>query len=78
MTTSLFDIEQDIMKMWSTADDITALIEMVKTSETVDIEYILHMLHCIVDIHNLRGETALNSLTTVLREAHASSSGTPR
>lgn len=78
MTTSLFDIEQDIMKMWSTADDITALIEMAETNETADLKYILHMLRCIVDVHNLRGETALNSLTAVLRDVHMSSTGIPR
>lgn len=68
---TVFDIEQSILRMWATEEDLMDLASHLERNQDTSIAYVIEALHCLATVHNLRGDNAFNTLEQLIKEQHA-------
>ena len=62
---NVYDLEDAIMKAWSTADDIGLIVNIIEAAETLDAKEILPALKGIQHLHDLRGNVLFSQYERV-------------
>lgn len=65
----IFDLEQGIMRMWGTADDLELLYSNVMEKE-MSKDDIANALLGLISLHNMRGEKCFGVFENVCRDYH--------